>query len=88
LYVLYAGVTGDISFWVWIAIGLLSAESLLLGANRWTCPLTPLAGRYTLDRRDNFDIYLPLLVARYNKQIFGSMFAAGFLLVLVRQWFR
>ena len=40
--------------------------------------------RYTDDRRPNFDIYLPSWLARYNKQIFGSLFAAGILLVLVR----
>jgi hypothetical protein len=25
----------------------------------------------------NFDIYLPLLLARYNKQIFGPLFVVG-----------
>ena len=41
------------------------------------CPLTPLAARYTDDRRDNFDIYLPLVMARYNKEIFGTLYVAG-----------
>jgi hypothetical protein len=47
-------------------------------------PLTDLAGRYTEDRRDNFDIYLPLWLARRNKTIFGTLFAIGELLVLGR----
>jgi len=33
--------------------------------------LTAVAARYTADRRDNFDLYLPQWLARYNKLIFG-----------------
>lgn len=39
--------------------------------------------RYTDDRRDNFDIYLPLLMARYNKEIFGTLYVAGLVFGLV-----
>jgi hypothetical protein len=35
------------------------------------------AARYTDDRQDNFDIYLPLWLARYNKQVFGALFVIG-----------
>lgn len=48
------------------------------------CPLTDLAGRYTEERVDNFDIYLPLWLARRNKMIFGTLFAVGELVVLGR----
>lgn len=48
-------------------------------------PLTNLAGRYTKERTDNFDIYLPLWLARRNKTIFGALFAVGELFVLA-QW--
>jgi hypothetical protein len=48
--------------------------------------LTSLAGRYTEERADNFDIYLPLWLARRNKTIFGTLFAVGELFVL-GQWF-
>jgi hypothetical protein len=55
----------------------VTLEVLVLAANRLRCPLTGIAARYTQDRRDNFDIYLPLWLARYNKHIFGTLFAAG-----------
>ena len=58
-------------------ISIVMLEVLVLSVNRLRCPLTALAARYTQDRRANFDIYLPLWLARYNKQIFGAMFAAG-----------
>ena len=55
---------------------VLVEVAVLLG-NGLSCPLTGVAARYTDDRRDNFDIYLPLWLARYNKVIFGSLFVAG-----------
>ena len=60
-----------------LAAGLAGAvllETAVLAANRWQCPLTDIAARYTDDRRENFDIYLPLWLARYNKEIFGPLF--------------
>ena len=58
-------------------IGIVAVESLVLAANGWRCPLTDVAARYTADRSANFDIYLPTWLARYNKEIFGSLYAAG-----------
>ena len=52
-------------------------ECAVLAANRGKCPLTSIAARYTEDRSDNFDIYLPLWLARYNKIIFGTLFLFG-----------
>src|SRR4029078_9806792 len=63
---------------------IVLAEVLVLAFNGFRCPLTAIAARYTEDRRDNFDIYLPLWLARYNKQIFGSLFGAGILFTLIR----
>jgi len=60
-------------------------EVLVLAFNQWRCPLTPIAARYTDDRRPNFDIYLPEWLARYNKEIFGTIYVIG-LLVLLGRW--
>ena len=62
-----------------VLMAMVWVEVLVLLCNRFRCPLTAVAARYTEDRRDNFDIYLPLWLARYNKQIFGSLFVAGML---------
>jgi hypothetical protein len=70
----------------WLLIGLVMIECLVLALNRMKCPLTGIAARYTDDRHDNFDIYLPLWLARYNKHIFGSLFAAAVLFTLARWW--
>ena len=68
-------------------IAVVAVEVAVLALNRWRCPLTGVAGRYTADRADNFDIFLPRWLARYNKQIFGSLYVAGIVLSLAR-WAR
>ena len=67
-------------------IGIVVVEVVVIIVNGWHCPLTAVAARYTDDRRANFDIYLPEWLARYNKEIFGSLFGAGILLTVVL-WF-
>ena len=52
---------------------LILGECLVLAVNAGRCPLTDIAARYTNDRACNFDIYLPLWLACYNKNIFGSL---------------
>ncbi len=61
---------------VWLS-ALVWAECAVLVLNGWRCPLTDLAARYTDAREDNFDIYLPLWLARHNKTIFGTVFVVG-----------
>lgn len=61
----------------WALIAFVSLEVVVLLFNRMRCPLTDVAGRYTAHREDNFDIYLPLWLARYNKQIFGGLYVTG-----------
>ena len=68
-----------------ILIAIVTIEVAILMANRMRCPLTGVASRYTGDRRDNFDIYLPVWLARYNKLIFGTLFGVGVTYTAV-QW--
>jgi len=65
--------------------GAVMVEVVILAVNRMRCPLTDIAARYTEDRRDNFDIYLPLPIARHNKTIFGFLFIGGMIFTLA-QW--
>ena len=69
--------------WAVILIGIVLVECGILALNRGRCPLTDLAAPRTEDRAANFDIYLPVWLARHNKTIFGTLFALGILLTLV-----
>jgi len=70
-----------------LLIGVVLVEVMVLVVNRWSCPLTGVAARYTDDRRDNFDIYLPEWIARHNKTIFSAIYVAGIIMTLVL-WLR
>ena len=56
---------------------VIGVECLVLALNHGRCPLTDVAAQYTADRAANFDIYLPLPIARHNKTIFGLLFVVG-----------
>jgi hypothetical protein len=71
---------------VLVASAFMLLELAVLALNQMRCPLTAVAARYTTDRRDNFDIYIPETVARYNKQIFSTLLVAGWLFALYRWW--
>lgn len=66
----------------WGLIGSVFLEVAVLVANRMRCPLTDVAERYTAERQDNFDIYLPLWLARHNKEVFGGLYVAGIVYTL------
>jgi len=72
---------GDHGAAAWLA-GIVLVEVIVLDFNRWRCPLTAVAARYTEDRRANFDIYLPQWLAKRNKQIFGPLYLAGIFFAL------
>ncbi len=72
--------------WAGVMIAMVALEGVVLFFNRWSCPLTAVAARYTDRREDNFDIYLPRWLARHNKVIFTSIYVIGAIYVLVAWW--
>jgi hypothetical protein len=83
-FIVYAGIWNRLSSWVWIAVGLIIAEGIVLLLNKGKCPLTPIAAQFTNNREDNFDIFLPRWLARYNKIIFTVIYFLGVVLVMYR----
>ncbi|MDP3857027.1 MAG: hypothetical protein Q8Q73_04600 [Stagnimonas sp.] len=67
----------------WLA-AIVAGEVAVLAGNRWRCPLTAVAARYTSDRRPNFDIYLPAWLAEHNQRIFGTLYFAGLIYAFAR----
>jgi len=78
-------IAGALGAFRWAAIlsGAVLFECTVLACNRGRCPLTDVASRYTEERGDNFDIYLPLWLARHNKAIFGTLFLASEIGILI-----
>jgi hypothetical protein len=84
LYVVYSGITGRITSFTWVSIGLVLVEGLVLLIFKMFCPLTVIARRYSDSKKANFDIFLPEWLAKYNKEIFTSIYVIGVVLVLLR----
>jgi hypothetical protein len=85
-YMAYAVIVNRIDKFVWIGMGCIVVEWIVLLYFHWQCPFTILARKYSDSTKDNFDIYIPNWLAKYNKPIYITLFsliAAGLLLRMV-----
>lgn len=83
-YMLYAVITNKIDLWLWIGYGIILLEVLTLLAFKMYCPLTVWARSYSDSTKDNFDIYLPNWLAKYNKLIYTVIMAIITVLTVIR----
>lgn len=87
IYMFYAVITNHFDTWFWVCAGLIVMECLVLIFNRWTCPLTPFARKYSKSTKANFDIYLPNWLVKYNKEIYTGLILILILIYLIRTKF-
>lgn len=73
-YLLYAVITNQIDRLVWVGIGIILLEGLVLLFFKRMCPITLVARKYSDSTKDNFDIFLPNWLARNNKLIYTIFF--------------
>ena len=73
-YMLYAVITNNIGVLLWIGIGMIVMEGLVLLTFKMKCPLTLMARKYSHSTKENFDIFLPNWLAKYNKGIYTTIF--------------
>ncbi|MGZ5191746.1 MAG: hypothetical protein ACXWCZ_12090 [Flavisolibacter sp.] len=83
-YLLYAVIINKIDKWIWICIGLIVLEGIVLILFRKVCPVTIMARKYSDSDKDNFDIYLPNWLARYNKQIYTVIVLIAIVILIYR----
>jgi hypothetical protein len=83
-YFLYAVIAGRIDKWVWICLGLILSEGLVLLIFKNICPVTLVAKRYSSSQKANFDIYLPEWLARHNKAIYTSIVVVALVILVWR----
>ncbi|WP_345276465.1 hypothetical protein [Litoribaculum gwangyangense] len=83
-YLLYATIFNKIDVWVWICIGLVILEGIVLLLFKWYCPLTLIARKYSDSTKDNFDIFLPNWLAKHNKTIYTSIFVVSIGILILR----
>lgn len=83
-YLLFAVISNRIDKWTWIGIGCFAVEGIVLLIFKNSCPLTVIARRFSNSTRDNFDIYLPNWLAKYNKKIYITILGVVFLILIYR----
>jgi hypothetical protein len=83
-YLLYAVLINKIDLLVWLGIAAVFLEGLVLLIFKSKCPLTIVARNYSDSTKENFDIYLPNWLAKYNKQIYTSIFCIVLVILAYR----
>lgn len=83
-YMLYAVLIDRLDKWLWIGYALFILEGITLLYFKFFCPLTIIARKYSDSPKDNFDIYLPNWLARYNKLIYTSILGIIVILTIYR----
>jgi hypothetical protein len=73
-YMAYEVIFNKIDNFIWIGIGLITLEFVVLLFFKMMCPLTIVTRKYSDSTKENFDIYLPNWLAKYNKQIYTTFF--------------
>ncbi len=70
----YEVIANKIDYFFYLGIGLIILEFFVLLYFKMICPLTILTRKYSNSTKENFDIYLPNWLAKYNKQIYTIFF--------------
>jgi hypothetical protein len=83
-YLLYAVIANKIDKWVWICLGLILLEGATLLLFKNLCPVTVVARHYSQSQKPNFDIYLPVWLAKHNKKIYTAIVVAATLILIYR----
>jgi hypothetical protein len=84
IYILIAAIMGIYGIWLWLALGLMAIEVIVLLLGRMECPFTTLAKKFGGDFYAGKDIYLPKWLAALNKSIFGAILFAGVGILIIR----
>jgi hypothetical protein len=83
-YLYYSVIVNRIDKWVWICIGIILLEGMVLLYFKSICPINLIARRYSDSAKENFDIFLPNWLAKYNKLIYISLFVLVLLMLAYR----
>jgi hypothetical protein len=73
-----------ITFLMWIGIGFMLLEGMVLIVNGWKCPLTIYAERIGAEDGSVTDIFLPKFISDQMFTIFGAISAVCFVMLVIR----
>ncbi len=82
-YILYSGITKNYYWTVFLAIGAIFIEGIIVILNNWQCPLTNLARKYGDEKGLVTDMFFPKWFVPYVFQSCSVLFAIGLILLAV-----
>lgn len=80
----YQVVTGNITILTWIAIAVFLAETVVLIANNWRCPLTGYAERLGSAHGQITDFFFPKWFADRVFIVYGAVFVLSLMSLAIR----
>jgi len=83
-YFVYSAIADQIGLWTWICLSLIAGEGIVLLLSGNVCPITTVARNYSNSKQENFDIYLPIWLAKYNKEIYSIIVWVGVVILILR----
>lgn len=86
IYVLYSGIAKNYNWTLFLAIGVVLIEGVVLIFNNWRCPLTTLAKKYGAEKGSVTDIFCPKWFVPHVFQSLTVVFVSG-LILLGLNWF-
>lgn len=83
IYIFYAGITKTYNWILFLAIGAIFIEGLVLIFNNWQCPLTNLAKQFGAETGRVTDMFFPAWFVPHVFRTYTALYAIGLILLLV-----
>lgn len=83
-YLLYSGITNQLSTWTWVALALVLFESAVLFVSGWKCPFAAWAERHGAADGSVAQIFLPRWFADRLFLICGLLIAVACIIIVFR----
>ena len=83
-YTLYSGITGQLTLWTAVSVGVVALECVVFVANGFHCPLTQWARKYGAPKGYVGETFLPERLSNILLRTFAVLFVVGLVLVLIR----
>ncbi len=83
IYILYSGIAENYNWTLFVAIGVILIEGLVLIFNNWRCPLTNLAKKHGAEKGTVTDMFCPKWFVPHVFRSFTVLFAIGIILLVV-----
>lgn len=84
LYILYSGIAENYHWTLFLAIGVVFIEGIVLILNHWQCPLTTLAEKYGAEKGSVTDMFYPKWFVPHVFRFSAVLFVIGLVLLAVK----